>query len=365
MRRKKTNARARRREGARGGAGWSFSWRHGVLASSRCLLLLLVLCCAGAAEASGWYYAPYGTGLYTWTNGAANNGWLYRRYRTCGCRSTCSHAWTYRQYARIGGPSGGYASLASESWRDKLLDIAATRDRYQQQLYGSALEHNEFLETLKALGLEGDFSLGYSIPLASGAGFGAAAYGSAYSYAQQGSTQYGYDLQSFAGVSDQQVELGALFERAYRLATQAQQLGGEASADFTASVKAQGEAQAEVAKILARGQVEATNQTTSEVTITGSARDDTTARALVQPRASVIERKCLACHSGGEARGGLDLAGHREWSAERLTELGPTLLARVMHADPRQRMPLAAGGGPGEALSVHEVAELVLQFSAR
>ncbi len=69
--------------------------------------------------------------------------------------------------------------------------------------------------------------------------------------ASQGTTVYGYSTVAEAYGN---VDLGLLYNQAARLTDQAQQLAGQAAADFQTLVQTEGQNRAEVAKIIAQGQ---------------------------------------------------------------------------------------------------------------
>ncbi len=69
--------------------------------------------------------------------------------------------------------------------------------------------------------------------------------------AAQGTTVYGYSTVAEAYGN---VDLGLLYNQAARLTDQAQQLAGQAAADFQTLVQTEGQNRAEVAKIVAQGQ---------------------------------------------------------------------------------------------------------------
>lgn len=195
-------------------------------------------------------------------------------------------------------------------------------------------------------------------------------------YAPQGSTVYGYsNFTSRFG----QVDLGALYNQAERLTTQAQTLAGQAATDFSALVQQEGANQAEVASIMAQGQAAerallaargqpaqaqlSTFQFEARVSSDGKIEmrplEADSSHALGNQDAvtldSVIETRCISCHSGDQPKGGLDLSARATWQGEGRTEKIAGILARITTPDPTKRMPKAADGHEGEPLTVEEL----------
>lgn len=195
-------------------------------------------------------------------------------------------------------------------------------------------------------------------------------------YAPQGSTVYGYsNFTSRYG----QVDLGALYNQAERLTTQAQTLAGQAATDFSALVQQEGANQAEVASIMAQGQAAerallaargqpvqsqlSTFQFEARVSSDGKVEmrplEADSSHALGNQAAvtldSVIETRCIACHSGEQPKGGLDLSARTAWQGDGRTEKIAGILARITTPDPAKRMPLSADGHEGEPLTVEEL----------
>lgn len=195
-------------------------------------------------------------------------------------------------------------------------------------------------------------------------------------YAPQGATVYGYS--NFAARYPQ-VDLQGLYNQADRLTTQAQTLAGQAAADFSALVAQETDGQARVASILAQGEAaerallaargEPQQPQWREVKI--SARVSSDGQVELQPIEepgqtqalgdqtvtldAVIETRCIACHSGDEPKGGLDLSARATWEGTGRTEKLAKILARVTTNDPSKRMPRGSDGHEGEPLSVDEL----------
>lgn len=195
-------------------------------------------------------------------------------------------------------------------------------------------------------------------------------------YAPQGPTVYGYsNFTSRFG----QVDLGSLYNQAERLTTQAQTLAGQAATDFSALVQQEGANQAEVASIMAQGQaaeralLAARGQPVQSQlsTFQFEARVSSDGKIEMRPLEvdsshtlgnqasvtldSVIETRCIACHSGDQPKGGLDLSARATWQGDGRSEKIASILARITSPDSTKRMPLSADGHAGEPLTVEEL----------
>jgi len=362
-------------------------------------------------KAEGWYYVPMGNGLFQKTDYTTNDGWYYKRYRTCGCRGTCNHPYTYRQFARVDSYTPG-----TEGWRTTLLNLVAARDRAEARLRESANEQNEFIESIRALGLEGNFSwsgYGSTPTYASGAGeygatnpnlgapllnqLGIPGMTGYQPFAAQGNTVYGFNqFSSNYG----NVDLASLYNQASRLATQAQTLAGQAAVDFSALITDHGTHQAEIAKILAQADAAAkvliaakgdltpsaqprtfvlsgTVSPQGEVTVqpygitSSSSYSSTTigdpqlaamGSQLVAVAPQVIINRCVVCHSKENASGALDLSEVASWGVEQRNEWGKKIVLAVTNPDVAKRMPLGPDKTPGQALPPAELLSILTFF---
>jgi hypothetical protein len=241
----------------------------------------------------------------------------------------------------------------ADGWREQLLAIAAERD-----------EHRQYLEAVNALGL--------------GGGRGAVdLYGQISTYghpfAAQGATQYGQV--SLQGAYPD-VDLKVLFNQASKLAENAQGLAGQATGDFAGLVSQEGLQRAEVARIIARGQaaaqvLAAMQDQQGSVTSTefllrqkpsgdwqvgpqtgGALQGQAPQEILGQPSQApaqidaLVAAKCAKCHTGPNAKSGLQLAA---WSALS-SETQRNVLSRILSDDAEVRMPPP----PADGLTVAE-----------
>lgn len=202
---------------------------------------------------------------------------------------------------------------------------------------------------------------------------------------QQGSTIYGYPTgaQSFTSVADiyGNVDLGALYDQAIRLASDANKYGSTATVGVNALIDSAGARRAQVAEILAKGQ--ATSQialasaeiakataaansvhierqytpaveANAQASVSGYGGDSAVSSTETTELRAGLERifrtRCVSCH-GAEPKGGLDLR-----SIDTLSEQdAESVLDRIVHPDPAKRMPLAADYSPGTPLPMEEI----------
>jgi hypothetical protein len=187
--------------------------------------------------------------------------------------------------------------------------------------------------------------------------------------AQQGTTVYGY---STVAESYGNIDLGLLYNQAARLSDQAQQLAGQAAADFQSLVQSEGQNRAEVAKIVAQGQAardallaakgsppqlvqrsftfkvsqDARGEMKVErVEAAGTGPDFNLSSSASGPAglkanldiSNVIKTRCVSCHGSGKASGGLNFL-------QSITDAQQqACLDRITSPDPDKRMPK---GGP-------------------
>lgn len=183
--------------------------------------------------------------------------------------------------------------------------------------------------------------------------------------AGQGTTVYGY---STVAEAYGQVDLGLLYNQAARLTDQAQQLAGQAAADFQGLVQSEGQNRAEVAKIIAQGQaarealqaakgappanlqraftfrvVQNSNGEMKVEKIDGGSTPDFNVGGTTSPGkqvgssiSDVIRSRCLSCHSNEKAAGGLNFSQAIS-EAQQLRSL-----ELIVETDPQKRMPKGA-----------------------
>ena len=327
---------------------------------------------------------------YWWSNGVACTRTRQAYYTTGYCSSRrCStrslaYRWVYRRSSYQPAVQPQYVTPKTEGWRTKLLEIAATRDRYEASTRASANEHNEFIEAVEALGLTSNFTwrgYGNAPNMAQGYGYSSQQYGnSGYSQpvAQQGSTITGYN--EYVADIYGNLDLQALYEQALRNRSSAREMESQAASETHQLLDGLGERAGAVAEIQAQSQALSSamrelrgmldsmrpqsrariEKREYEVSPTGPATDQTNAQPSAGTRNSVgaalqglFDRKCTSCHSPGKAAtemSGIDLSDFTKLTTNDVERI----IASVETNDPAKRMPRAADGGAAPPLTAFE-----------
>jgi hypothetical protein len=352
------------------------------------LVLLVLLGFIGSASAGSYTYNE-STGYYYSADGSSfTRYWVSPSYYWSGCSWVQYQAgyWVYTPVTQTSTaiyPSDNYGTAVN-----KIFDVVKQRDKYELQNRKLAVEHSAILQVIDALGLKGNFTL---------QGYGQSVLYPSYAFAQShdvnyanpvlnsaginGTTQYGYTFDQLAQ-SYGTLDLNTIYQQAARNAQTAQQLGGDATSQFSGLVDKAGAGAARVAEILAQAEakkkvLEAATRatqippsTTTQTTINGTG----TTVVPVQPQQpvtnppvqplddagfvnQVLKPNCFACHGNGNKVGGVDLSN---W-----TMLGADIKAkarqRVTSTDDAVRMPKAKDGSgnyvAGKALPVDQQLE--------
>lgn len=353
---------------------------------------------AGAAD----YYDGYVDGGYTYHNGYWWNG-DHAYSRTWANRLVYKPTWHNGYYYQSYPCYEGYwaytyypsavryvekpvvkavekVSYKDPSWRQQLLDIAAARDKVEGELRKSALEHNEYLEAVNALGLTGNFRWnGYGDPPAWPQGY--RGYGAPTaslqlgSHGVQGNTVYGYSTSTVADLYGN-TDLNALYQQSAKLTEQAQDAGTRANDNFNARVEQATASKERVAEALARGAAAraaleaAAGPPTArvETRTTGSGSTTTTstgtgpAPAATPPAVLSItagdklrvwqassDARCVSCHKDG--KNGFNPATFPSMTADQKA----AVTERLLSTDPGHRMPKGPNGTPGKTLPADEL----------
>lgn len=248
-------------------------------------------------------------------------------------RRTCRYEWNW-SFRRAGTRARAPTYELSGDWRSQLLQIAAARDASEFKIRQSILEHQEFLESLKALGLESNFRIeNYGQPLYGGDG----GFNTTSQYAtQQGASIFGYS--SIADVYGD-IDIGALYEQAIRLAKDSQSYGAAATANAQGLVRELGNNRARVAEILANAQSAREKAAAYLLRSQSSSRGSTTTTGNLSPLATVIKNTCVRCHNSEKSSGGLNLIDLGKITSEQ----GAAILDRITTTDKTKLMPK---GGP-------------------
>ena len=221
-------------------------------------------------------------------------------------------------------------SVTDENWRQKLLELAGARDKWRAELKASALEHNEFMEAVRVLGLEGQgddynpryaaspYQFGGTYQSTLGGGYGSSSYSKKYLYnpqAAQGSTVYGYAGYDYATLADVYgtTDMKVLYDQASRLATNAQSLAGEANVGFQQLIGKESNSRERVAYILAQAQLLRSAAIPEVREETQTQNYGQNPQVLTQQHAAgadlggVIHNRCVQCHSASVSEGKSEL----------------------------------------------------------
>jgi len=333
---------------------------------------------AGYDSAGRWYPSGY----YKWSGGQwyGSNGQPY-------------YATTSAEY-RATQKKVDYAP----GWQKQLLDIAAARDKVEGRLRTQAADFQQYLQGLKALGLEGNFHIqnyGQSVPYAGGYGNGTPyAQSNQNQYRQPGSTIYGYTYDTIKSLYGD-TSMNTLYQQAGRLTEGAQQLAGQAGTQFNQAVANEGNNRSRVAEILAYGQarkmaldsshpqiapeertqehredrIETQGQGQGQVQQQGQGQGQAQSlgpdgrAAVTMPRAdgavtwpAVAVERCASCHGGGKKEGGFEIAAYEKMTPDAKARVW----ARLTSPDPDKRMPRAKDGSAGKPLTPAEFKLFVL-----
>lgn len=306
---------------------------------TRFMLVMMLLCAgAGASAASGYYADGFQEDGYTYRAGYWWSGdQPYTRaridyyepytYSYCGRYYTQQKAYWYWKYSKAYDAST--VSPKDPDFRTKLLEIAKQRDRIEGEIRKSAAQHNEFLEAVQVLGLQGNFEWkGYgTAPLY--ASPQRAAYGQSLQYGQFGnnaSTIFGYSQLTEAYNT---LDPNILFQQSASLTKGAQSLAGQANSEFNTSLDKAIRAQGRAAEIVAQGiaseraliaaRAAPQSSTTTTVTQPGPVAPPEPVLPPDQEAPPVMPKvvggrvpfpaaaDCMACHSGAKVEGRFDV----------------------------------------------------------
>jgi ribosome modulation factor len=363
---------------------WLEGWKEAATSAPMKSLLVALCLFLVTSPASAW---PPEVGTiedgYKW-NGSYwiwPDGGLYTRtwipaysYCSYGRNYTVPGYYQYKQYVAVKPAyvAPALPSYTDPGWRGKLLDLAAARDQFEGQIRKSQFEHQQYIESVAALGLSGNFRIN---------GYGAVApysygkYGAAYSYGAAYAPQQ-QQTYSYASIADVYGDnnINVLYQQAARLVDGSQNLTGQAQAGFLTLVGQSASARERVAAIIARGQaIEriAAKLEQGQVQVrtfefrTGPGIADPGPAAPLpaeqgpQPRVDALgtlqtymATNCAACHDGKNAKR-WDLQQYPSFTRAQKTEV----FNRLATKDESQRMPRTSDGkaGPLAPLDILDV----------
>lgn len=335
------------------------------------MMLLALGCALMLASVAGATDYTFSNGYY-WKGGQAFTRSLVSSYDARGC---LVNTYQYTPYVAA-TTTTNITNVTHETpdWRNKLLEIADYQKKAEAKLRQSALEHQEYLEALKALGLNGPRGSVSTTTTVDSYGYSQRPTG-------QGATVYGYN--EIADVYAN-TDLGEIYNTAMRLAEASNRYGADATNGAFKLVDQLGDRasgllsqQLAIAEINAKtnGVVTASralgdvfraesrlriekrvegpappNQTPSPPPPGGSPiLDEPSAKATSNQAfdnlVGLVNTKCVSCHGGKTTEAGLSLVDLGKVDQQTAKKI----LARITHPNPEKRMP------PGKPLDQDEI----------
>jgi hypothetical protein len=300
-------------------------------------------------------------GSYWWWGSDAYTRTLYQypNYYYCG---RCYPGRTYWYYTfHHTRPKVVYTDA---NWRTKLLELATNRDKYELDIRKGQFEQAYFMEAIRGLGLEGQFSV---------SGYGLHSPYSGYNSLQLSSagansnTVYGYSYNTISSLYGD-TSLNQLYQQANRLADRQQTIASQANTEFNTLIGTEGSNRARVAEILAKGQAVQemlrsldsgvrTESKTFSFNVTrgpdgkmevvkadGDASTEAVNLAKLEKDWQASAKQCLTCHSGKKTENGFDVTHFPTMTVEQKMNV----LSRLTTSDVKKRMPRTADGRAGQ-----------------
>ncbi len=325
-------------------------------------MLLFVLACSvvagpypvGYVTSSGYVFGQDGNWWYDNIAYTRSSVWVEGYYARSACN--CYYNWVpgYYKYVYAAIPVPRVVTPRDPEWKSKLLAIAAYRDKAELGNRRAALEHQLFTDSVRALGLEGNFRIqGYGQGvLYPAAQYPVSMYGGNVqlgTYGANGQTVYGYSYRQVADAYGQ-TDLNALYQQSARLVQGAQGLAGDANTRFSELARLNGEYASRVAEINAKAEAlvriaqgirpEPRTQTTTSWFSNGTWPPPQQPEGIPPPQVqgvmsgvAVVQQRCASCHSDG--KNPFQAANYPRMTLDQ--RLG--LIARATHDDPDKRMP--------------------------
>lgn len=264
-------------------------------------------------------------------------------------------------------PSNPVAPAPALDWRSRTLDIAKIQVQYNAKREAEILEQKNYLEAIKALGLQGiGHSQGYgTIPPYVVDGHYQSTYLSG--YGANASTVYGYNAYANANSND---FLAQLFQMANQQTINSQALTDKAQTGFQTLINQEGANRAKVAEIMAKSQMVVAmlkslegppsaltqgysfkiSQDKGLQVDSGGVAADVKAKLAEQFKA-LVTAKCAECHSPTNKKGGFDVFTYTALSPD----AKQIVWDRLTTQDPAKLMPRDKKGGTGTRLTPEEL----------
>lgn len=273
--------------------------------------IVMLLLASGAAASAPYTYrdgAYYGADGHKYTR---KQKWVwvdgYYYTKNC-CRYWQEGYWQTNgyDYERV----VEQLSYKDPAWRTKLLEIAAQRDRFEGQLRAAANEQNAFIESVRELGLTGNFywqQYGVAPQLA----------GHHSSYAVAGNTLYSVFQNSSVVDVYGQANPDLIFQQASAHTKYAFDLAGQGSQQFVAMANAERDRASRIGETIARGQAAAQALQAAQGSSTHIRNTQTEVRPLqAQGGRLRAMRACIECHGDQNPEGGYRVSQHWTLSAK-------------------------------------------------
>ena len=285
------------------------------------ILLTFALMIAGTTQAIAGYTQVAGTSYFT----DGHDYFVRQKYTVCVGWRRCE---TRHRYVRTNWRPVIAKAKYEENWRDTITKAAVDLKRSNQ-------EHLEYMEAIKALGLEG-----------AGSQYGAnpTQYGGNGLYSQQGNTNYQLRYSTISEIYGQ-TNTAVLFNQAENLALAAASAAEKAGSQFNAALQMEIQGKNRAAEIQAQslGVAEAI-RATAEALKAGTPSAVTTTNVYGpndKPEAeepnlatgthlATLKLRCGACHGGNSPKAGLWLDGSTGLSLEKFQKAMTMVLSKKM-----------------------------------
>lgn len=301
---------------------------------------------------------------YWWLNGQAFTVKTVPNCYTSGGRQYCNTpTTTYVAVPTAQAPAATTITqqdISNGNWRTKALELAKQQDAAANAQKAQEAEQAAFAETMRMLKLNNQSVAtdGYATGLYQP---GYVAQGYSQYPATQGTTLYGYrEVADVYGNAD----LGQMFNSVMRLREQANNGETKLTSEAHSLASEWGAAASRIKEIEAKGIAAAAALSATSPPQTLMVKPlctDKPAPATLGLSGTniakltldaIVHTKCASCHSAEKKNGELDLTRLSELTGDQRKKM----LARIIHPDPQQRMPLGKDHQPGAALSADEVA---------
>lgn len=269
----------------------------------KAIALFVLLFVTTVADAS----APYSLGAdgyYYGSNGlrytrSSYQTWVPGYYYTRNCCRYYQQGYYKTDYSYALAP----LTYRDPDWRTQLLKIAAYRDQAEAKVRLSALEQTQFVESVRELGLSGNFYWqNYGVSTLQNRHIG--------QYGASGNAVYSSYVNSSVADVYGGADTTILFQQAAALAKDGLAIGAQATDRFSGLIDKERDRAAFAAEIIAKGQAAA--QVLQAIQPTASAHVRTTQQQTIitTDRKALAIRACITCHGDAKPEGGYRVSQH-------------------------------------------------------